>query len=158
MRIKDGMVQHSARSSFGPEVSALPAMVVSFGTFGMRAAPFEEELLIEASIDEPPSLREGDMHVHEFDAAEEGTVDALVQVSVALTLYQLDHDDAVPQTLEELTKSAPNYPKGYLEGAVPADAWGNALLYKPDGKTFTLYSAGANGVDEGGAGDDMVGG
>ena len=98
------------------------------------------------------------MHEIEFDAAEEGTMDALVQVSVALTLYQLDHDDVVPQTLEELTKPAPNYPKGYLEGAVPKDTWGNALLYKPDGKTFSLYSTGANGVDEGGEGDDMIGG
>ena len=158
VRIKDGMVHHSARSSFGPEMTAMPMMVTGFGAFGMRTMPMEEELLIDASLEEPPVFAEGDMQVHEFDVAEEGTIDALVQVSVALTLYQLDHDDAVPQTLEELTKPAPNYPKGYLEGAVPADAWGNALLYKPDGKTFTLYSAGANGVDEGGEGDDMVGG
>ncbi len=158
VRIEDGMLHHSTRSSFGPEMSAMPALVSGFGAFGMRAAPFEEEVRVEASVDQPPGFEAGDIHVHEFDAAEEGTVDALVQVSVALTLYQLDHDDAVPQTLEELTKSAPNYPKGYLEGAVPADAWGNALVYKPDGKTFTLYSAGANGVDEGGEGDDMVGG
>lgn len=156
VRIKDGMVHHSTRSSFGPEVNGLPALL-SAGLFSMTARIPDEQVVI-ASAEAPSDFETGHVHEIEFDAAEEGTMDALVQVSVALTLYQLDHDDVVPQTLEELTKPAPNYPKGYLEGAVPKDTWGNALLYKPDGKTFSLYSTGANGVDEGGEGDDMIGG
>lgn len=153
VRIVDGAVQHSARSSFGPELSATPLLAFG-GLFSMTRAVAAQDIAVAEAA--PMALPPGEV-AEDFDPAEDRTIDALVQVSVALTLYQLDHDDAVPATLDVLTKAAANYPKGYLEGSVPTDAWGNALVFKPNGKEFSLYSIGANGVDEGGEGDDIVG-
>ena len=47
---------------------------------------------------------------------------------------------------------------GYLDGdTVPTDAWGRPFVYANEGESFRLYSTGPNGIDEGGAGDDVNG-
>jgi Type II secretion system (T2SS), protein G len=42
---------------------------------------------------------------------------------------------------------------------MPPDLWGHPYVYRqsPNGDSFALYSVGVNGVDEGGAGDDITG-
>lgn len=52
--------------------------------------------------------------------------------------------------------SAPSYLK-----EVPMDSWGHPLIYKLlDARTqkFMIYSAGPDGIDNGGAGDDVIAG
>lgn len=151
VRIMGDSVVHTAASSFGPEFSALFPIAMGGGVFAARsvAQPMMIEAVEAVPMEEPV--------IEDFDVEGDRTTDALVQVSVALTLYQLDNDDAVPATLADLTKAAANYPKGYLEGTVPTDAWGNALVYKAGQKSYTLYSMGANGADDGGQGDDILG-
>ena len=39
---------------------------------------------------------------------------------------------------------------------VPTDPWGGQYIYRVNGPTFTIYSAGFNGIDEGGGGDDVI--
>ena len=69
-------------------------------------------------------------------------------VAFALAAHKADHGE-YPSTLDAL---APKYLK-----AVPADLFtGKPLNYSTDGKSFRLYSAGANGKDDGGHADDIV--
>ncbi len=155
VRIKDGMVHHSTRSSFGPEISAMPVLGpgVFFAFDRPAMAAGDGQFGREGSADVP--VMEYDQI---FNTPTARTNETMVGVSIGLVLYQLDHDDALPQTLDELTKSSPNHPKGYLQDTLLVDDWGNSFVYELKGKTFTLYSIGENGIDEGGEGDDVVGG
>ena len=66
----------------------------------------------------------------------------LETVAFALATYKIDHQ-AYPKNLVEL---APTYMP-----AVPNDRFsGKALIYKPQGEGYLLYSVGENGVDDGG--------
>ncbi len=152
VRLEGGAVRHSSRSSFGPEISALPlTMMFTVGT--MASAPMMDEQLIEAQpweeVDEPVTVTGADL-------ATINTTVAFTEVAVAITLFQLDQGDKLPATLAELSQKSTNYPGGYIDGALPKDGWGRDLLYKVDGTSFTLWSKGPNGVDEQGAGDDVV--
>ena len=90
------------------------------------------------------------------ESLEAVTMEVLVEVEVALTLYQLDHKGAAPDTLEVLLQESETYPEGYLEGgSVPVDGWDHALVYSKTEAGYTLHSMGSNGVDDGGAGDDI---
>jgi hypothetical protein len=76
-----------------------------------------------------------------------------LRLAIALEMYHRDNK-AYPKALGNL---APKYLK-----AVPKDLFsGKALIYKPEGKGYLLYSVGANGKDDGGkgsgdGGDDLV--
>ena len=62
-----------------------------------------------------------------------------------------------PEALTALLQKTPAYPGGYLEGgSVPQDAWGQAFVYALSDSGYTLWSIGANGIDDGGAGDDLT--
>ena len=81
----------------------------------------------------------------------------------AVSSYAQEHQHAPNDTegLKLLTEktangSAPSYLK-----EVPMDSWGHPLIYKLlDIKTqkFMIYSAGPDGIDNGGAGDDVIAG
>ena len=89
---------------------------------------------------------------------EEAVTDAnLATVDLALLIYNLENDD-YPASLADLTTATSSYPQGYLGGSeVPKDGWDNELVYERVSKTgYRLRSAGANGVDEDGEGDDWV--
>ncbi len=77
--------------------------------------------------------------------------------STAITVYMIEYG-APPATLDTLAQPKPEYPQGFLNGATIAkDPWGNAYAYTTDGKEhYTLWSFGPNGVDDKGAGDDVV--
>ena len=65
----------------------------------------------------------------------------------------------MPSALDELLKGTDAFPKGFLEGSeVPKDGWGCALVYavRDNGAKYDLRSMGANGVDDQGAGDDVL--
>ena len=51
-----------------------------------------------------------------------------------------------------------SYPRGFLDGpSLPADGWGRPYVYAVDegGAGYRLRSVGADGVDQGGEGDDV---
>jgi hypothetical protein len=63
----------------------------------------------------------------------------------------------------DVRKALVDLPAHLLEDACSCtDAWGRPFLFRAPGlvhpKGFDLYSTGPNGVDEGGDGDDIVGG
>jgi len=78
-----------------------------------------------------------------FSAARDEAFNALLEVSLALRAFKLEHH-ACPATLNELL---PDYLK-----QVPRDPFGGgeALHYRKDGDRCLLYSIGPNGKDDGG--------
>ena len=159
VRFEGDAVVHEVRSSFGPETTLTPFLgVFGVGTMTVRPAP----VAIEAAPDIAPAPSAD--HDHEggltavVDMPEAVKTDqALVQVDVALTIYRLDHK-AYPADLAALLKGDPDTGEPYIDGGVPKDAWGNELVYVVDAEkgTYQLRSKGPNGVDDKGAGDDIV--
>ncbi len=79
----------------------------------------------------------------------------------ALEMYRMDnsHYPSSDQGLEALVQRPSGFPEprnynenGYLR-RVPVDPWGQPFVYSNSGRSFTLYSLGANG-QEGGEGLD----
>ena len=65
----------------------------------------------------------------------------------------------VDSTSLELLKGSEDHPHGYLDGgSVPKDAWGHALVYvqQEQGAKYEMRSCGPDGVDQKGAGDDIL--
>ena len=85
---------------------------------------------------------------------------ALQQMRSAIQVFSIDRG-ALPNSLGDLLGSSSSFPSGYLPGgALPKDGWGRDLIYHltsqdESGGSFQLYSRGPNGLDEGGAGDDI---
>ncbi|MEM9379829.1 MAG: type II secretion system protein GspG [Planctomycetota bacterium] len=152
VRRADGRVQHFAKSSIGPETLMLPAM--GAGTFLGQATgrAVAEEQWVEAELVELPVSAEANAEV-----AAVRTQETLVEIAVAIRLFELDHQGAAPDSLAALLQKTDTYPGGYLEGgSVPDDAWGQAFVYTKSETGYTLWSLGANGIDDGGAGDDLT--
>ncbi len=89
------------------------------------------------------------------------TKSSLSSIANSLELYKLDNHK-YPTTDEGLaalvtkTATAKSFPEGGYLKSLPKDSWGNPFQYiKPgkDGKSFDLYSYGADG-QEGGQGND----
>jgi hypothetical protein len=82
----------------------------------------------------------------------------LKKVEVGVNVYRAEKGQ-YPESLTILLKPNDDHPQGYLIGFkdLPADAWGNALIYvrAADGSSFKLRSAGPNGMDDAGEGDDI---
>ena len=79
-------------------------------------------------------------------------------LSTRLEVFSLDQS-RYPAKLEELTQPTPNYPHGFVDGLpLPIDGWKQAFEYSAaaDGASYRLWSIGADGVDGGGEGDDVV--
>ena len=144
-----------SESSFGPETllglaggaGALVLAVQDMQRATGRLETHEVEVIVE---DEP-------MDAESLAAVEESQA-AMDWLATRLEVYRIENG-AYPRTLDLLTRPSANYPKGYLDGgAMPDDGWGRALRYEaaPDGKSFKLWSLGADGADAGGRGDDVV--
>lgn len=80
----------------------------------------------------------------------------LNSLKAGVTVYKLQHG-SVPERLEQLLEPTDAYPDGCLgSSTLPVDPWGNAYLYRADGAGYTIWSVGANGVDDHGHGDDIA--
>ena len=81
----------------------------------------------------------------------------LQQLSAAMTVYKISQG-GYPAALSDLVKPLPDYEEGCLGRAdLPLDPWGNGYNFRLNEKKKPfLWSAGPNGVDEGGAGDDIA--
>lgn len=135
--------------SIGSEVIAMSLGAVAAAGVVMSARELEKS---EMSSSTPSPDAPSRPTASPEDAARED----LKVLSSNIVLYRLEND-ALPNTLDDLLTPSPNYPKGLLEGApLPIDPWGNAYLYSVSGKDFRIWSAGPNGTDEQGAGDDLV--
>lgn len=89
-------------------------------------------------------------------SAEDQAREDLKLLSSNIVLYRLEND-TLPASLEDLLVASSNYPKGLLEGSpLPSDPWGQAYFYAVEGKDFRIWSAGPNGENELGAGDDLL--
>jgi len=94
------------------------------------------------------------------DLAPARTSAAMLDLQTALVVFQLDRG-RFPTDLEELSLPTEHYPQGFLAGeALPVDGWGRPFHYdgEAEGGGYRLWSAGADGDDQGGQGDDVVSG
>jgi hypothetical protein len=148
VRAVDGGTHTRHEASFGPETWLTLAGGVMAATEAMGAMMGESA----AAAFEPaePEIRVVD---HAGDTAA-----ALGTLAVALSVYRMDHG-GFPATLDQLTQPTEAFPGGFLDGQpVPADGWLRAFHYAPtaDGNGYRLWSAGADGIDQSGAGDDVL--
>jgi len=157
-RVEGGLYAYS-ESSFGPEIALALIGAGVGGALAIRTmSEAEDPMIIEVDPPEEPVL--GDA-VEEKPAAgdeAERTRAALMDVKLALVVYHGDQG-RYPATLDALLLPTASFPQGFLGGeALPADGWGRALRYRPgaDGGDFALWSKGPDGVDQDGAGDDLV--
>ncbi len=144
---EQGLAGHG-QGSFGPEfiVAAALAPLVVLGASQQATVPppefgYVEELVMVQSVDDAVAAK-----------------NALKSVRVGLQAYRYANGGAYPASLSLLAEPAEGYPKGFLaEGVSLMDIWGHELGYSVDAgaDTYELYSHGRNGVDEGGAGDDI---
>lgn len=81
----------------------------------------------------------------------------LQQLSAAMTVYKISQG-GYPTALADLVKPLPDYEEGCLgRPDLPLDPWGSGYFFRLNEKKKPfLWSAGPNGVDEGGAGDDIA--
>jgi hypothetical protein len=84
----------------------------------------------------------------------------LADLASAITVYKIEYgNQRPPKSLDDLVEPRPDYPKGLLEGGrpLPVDPWGHAYAYSVgDDDSCRIWSFGPNGVDDHGAGDDIV--
>jgi len=88
---------------------------------------------------------------------EEQVQDDLAQISAGMTVYKIS-EKAYPTSIDDLVRPLANYPDGCLGRAdAPVDPWGNAYRFKLNEKGKpVLWSSGPDGVDQQGAGDDIL--
>lgn len=145
-RVEGGTYTYN-ESSFGPEV----AMMFSAAA-GAALLTFQSEAKeMEASIQAVP-----DEHYHETAASV--TQDRMGDLKLAIVVYKGDIGRH-PGALIDLLVPSTNFPSGYLDRSeLPKDGWGRSFRYRafPERSQFQIWSTGADGVDEEGAGDDLV--
>ncbi len=165
-RMKDGKVLQYAKSSLGLETTIMPFVGVSL--FGTMATRSNQQLMVqeveavawEEGMDELPMDEIEELVPEESPQGEvilALTQASVMQVDVAITLYQLDHKGAAPDSLADLLVKSANYPEGYLDGGkLPVDGWDRALVYSKTDDGYKLYSMGPDAQDNGGDGDDIT--
>jgi Type II secretion system (T2SS), protein G len=147
-RLPDGRIYTWAESSFGPET---PLQMLCF--LSAAGPVMKERVQPPAAAAPAPAISEPSV-----DKAALETQSALLLVKSGLAIYKIENSK-LPAQLDELLAPSDRYPGGYLapQKSVPKDGWGRALVYKCEaGSTrFQLYSCGADGKDDLGAGDDV---
>ena len=147
-------------SSFGPETWA---GLIGIGLVGgFATSHVEEPEIIELGADEsePEDLAKPARVETKPVPAEEATKtrESMRQLATAIAVYQMDVG-RYPSKLDALLVATKNYPAGFIkQGALPKDGWGRAFVYEllEGGARYRLSSTGADGVDQKGAGDDIV--
>jgi Type II secretion system (T2SS), protein G len=139
----------------------------SYGSIGGEAAAFAIAALAGAGLVGASQQMETEfMRMGDPQEAESPTRSALTPEEVArndlkllssnVVLYRLEKD-ALPSTLDDLLSPLPNYPSGLLDGqSLPVDPWGQKYMYAVSGTDYRIWSAGPDGVDNDGSGDDIL--
>ncbi len=139
-----------SRGPFGPETT-MGAMAAGIGiAAGMGVMASQREMGGMRAIPAP------EQPARPAEPSDQAKID-LADFSQAITVYMIEYGKP-PASLVELTQPKPSYPEGFLSGAVlKNDPWGRAYAYSTDGaEHYTVWSFGPNGVDDKGAGDDIV--
>jgi type II secretory pathway pseudopilin PulG len=149
-RVGDRAHMTQSRGPFGPETVIAMAGLIGAGG-AMVAYQQQQKAAGEMHQRKSASAAKG-------DPVKQAKLD-LADVGASITVYIITNNKP-PAALDELTKPAPDYPKGYTQGQpLPTDPWGHAYAYSTDGKdNYKLWSFGPNGVDDNGVGDDIVAG
>lgn len=148
-RVHDGIVRSFGETSVGPEVFVLPGLAA---TLVVPAVIQQMEGGDSAGTDEGADTPDEDGD----EARAERTVGSLQLLRTGLAVYKLDRG-GYPETLAALEQGSDAFPDGYLQGSsLPTDGWERPFIYRPGEASYFLYSAGADGRDDGGGGDDLV--
>ncbi|MBI5363081.1 MAG: type II secretion system protein GspG [Planctomycetes bacterium] len=154
-----------SESSFGPETPITLAAVVSglSRTQGGGAAALlaggasaRAPTTNERSSKPKPAPSEGVAPAK--DEAREKTLAVLRTIKTSIAVYR-SQTGSVPSALARLLDATDSFPNGFLvPREVPRDAWSHELRYSPGdpGAKYKLWSLGADGVDQEGAGDDVL--
>lgn len=138
----EGGTYRRNEGSFGPE-TWLGIAGVARQNVGQRARPQTVALEGSNPVGDPVAGR----------AQTERALEAMTQ---GLARYSSEFE-RYPADVTELTKPSAKFPDGFLPGnALPIDGWGRPLRYERTQDGHRLWSVGANGIDEGGAGDDVL--
>ncbi len=148
----DGRIQAHSESSFGPETPLGLAAMAFLGTRAIREPSASN--VPAAQPDASNSKETAEAHA---ESERTRTLGSLREVRTAIAVYrsQFGHE---PKAVADLLQKTDAFPDGFLTaGSVPKDAWGRALVYSSSdaGGAYALYSIGADGIDEHGAGDDV---
>lgn len=147
--VQGDFVLRSVTSGFGPEVPA--ALFVGTAVLGRARSQQSAEWAAEMEAEEAEPTEAEDAA-----RAEDETRRALQRVRSGLGVWSAFHDGRYPETLDALTESSEFLPNGVFNGEpLPVDGWGQSLGYRVEEGGYGLWSVGANGEDEGGAGDDV---
>ena len=92
------------------------------------------------------------------EAEIEATREAMRGLAQHLAAYRIERQ-SYPARLADLVAPTDARPRGFLDGGeLPTDAWGRAFSYELGESGYKLWSRGADGLDQRGGGDDIVGG
>ncbi|MHC4470444.1 MAG: type II secretion system protein GspG [Planctomycetota bacterium] len=71
----------------------------------------------------------------------------ITEFESALEYFYIEHK-RYPESLENLTKPAPDWPRGYLKAsAIPLDPWDQEYVYDPGGGVDNVYVIASMGPD-----------
>jgi len=140
-------------SSFGPET-----WIALAGVGAGAAALFADDST--AAKDAVPTPEETSVSMWESaqSATEKVTRETLSYLATRLAVYRLEQG-RFPAELPQLAEPTPAYPQGFVKAGTLQDGWGRPFAYRvlEDGAGFRMWSLGADGADQGGLGDDVVG-
>jgi hypothetical protein len=153
-------VYYRNESSFGPEVWA---GIIGAGLVGSVAVRSHSDLEDESSgkEDEMESDEEGPTTVPgkvATDVQHTQTTAELRHLATSIAVFQMD-SGKYPANLDALLTPTKSYPDGFVgKKTLANDGWGHGFKYTLlDGaKRYRLWSMGPDGVDQEGAGDDLV--
>ncbi len=155
-RVEGGVLCYS-ESSLGPEfplllVGGAGAAAITAQSSGMFG---EDESSVEVvPVPQPPATPTPAPAPEPVNGAEVTRM-SIGDLEVAIAVYQYDQQK-LPAALADLVRATADHPEGFLEGdKVPTDAWSRAFRYELNGEKYRLWSLGPDGVDQGGAGDDL---
>ncbi len=161
-RVEGGVYTYN-ESSFGPEVllAASSAILLLVSTQVEAQLEIAEGAVSDLqdsggdSSDQPLGGSEAEgLPVDDLSRTQE----RLRDLKVSLVVYKSDVG-AYPTRLAELLEPTTNFPSGFLgDEGLPNDGWGRAFRYAlpEDGDSYRLWSMGEDGVDQEGAGDDVL--
>lgn len=99
--------------------------------------------------------------VAELDPVEKANED-LRELKASVTVFKIS-EAGYPTSLEDLLRPLGDFPNGaYQHASLPVDPWGNSYMFamethpKKNKLLPKLWSAGPNGIDESGDGDDIL--
>jgi hypothetical protein len=156
VKVNDGLYKMISYGPFGTEM--LKYMGPLLATAGFAVRDYAAKQMGQAFTMEPGN----EIPEPEVDPGELKNEKARVDLSALFTacfVYKLEYDE-YPESMEKLLITTEDYPNGFYNAEkLPMDPWGKPYLYKRQtGGDFKvmIWSTGANGLDEGGKGDDIA--